>query len=46
MPKEQPTPEETMQKRKDFVPKLMELNDEVLFGIFGNIRASPSATGA
>jgi 4-carboxymuconolactone decarboxylase len=32
MPKEQPTPEETMQKRKDFVPKLMELNEKVLFG--------------
>src|SRR5437660_9884897 len=32
MPQEQPTPEETMQKRKDFVPKLMELNEKVLFG--------------
>src|SRR6266566_3731510 len=32
MPQEQPTIEETMQKRKDFVPKLMELNEKVLFG--------------
>jgi 4-carboxymuconolactone decarboxylase len=32
MPQEQPTPQETMQKRKDFVPKLMELNEKVLFG--------------
>ncbi len=32
MPKEQPTREETIQKRRDFAPKLMELNDEVLFG--------------
>ncbi len=32
MPQEQPTTQETIQKRKDFVPKLMELNDKVLFG--------------
>ena len=32
MPQEQPTTQETIQKRRDFVPKLMELNDEVLFG--------------
>ncbi len=32
MPKEQLTREETIQKRRDFAPKLMELNDEVLFG--------------
>jgi len=32
MPQEQPNTEETIQKRRDFVPKLMELNDEVLFG--------------
>ena len=32
MPQEQPTTEETIQKRKDFVPKLMELNEKVLFG--------------
>src|SRR6266700_28404 len=32
MPQEQPTREETIQKRKDFVPKLMELNEKVLFG--------------
>jgi len=32
MPQEQPTREETIQKRRDFAPKLMELNDEVLFG--------------
>jgi hypothetical protein len=29
MPQEQPTIEETMQKRKDFVPKFMELNEKV-----------------
>jgi 4-carboxymuconolactone decarboxylase len=32
MPQEQPTREELMQKRKDFAPKLMELNEQVLFG--------------
>jgi 4-carboxymuconolactone decarboxylase len=32
MPQEQPTREETMQKRRDFAPKLMELNERVLFG--------------
>ncbi len=32
MSQEQPTREEIMQKRKDFVPKLMELNEKVLFG--------------
>jgi 4-carboxymuconolactone decarboxylase len=32
MPQEQPTIEETMQKRKEFAPKLMELNEKVLFG--------------
>src|SRR5437667_6426858 len=32
MPKEQPTREETIQKRRDFAPKLVELTDEVLFG--------------
>jgi len=32
MPQEQPTTQETIQKRKDFVPKLMELNEKVLFG--------------
>ena len=29
MPQEQPTIEEMMQKRKDFAPKLMELNEKV-----------------
>jgi len=29
MPQEQPTREETLQKRKDFVPKLRELNEKV-----------------
>jgi hypothetical protein len=38
--------DDTEQKRRDFVPKFMELNDEVLFGVFGNVRVSPSATGA
>jgi len=32
MPKEQPTREEMIQKRRDFAPKLMELNEKVLFG--------------
>ena len=32
MPKEQPITEEMIKKRRDFAPKLMELNDEVLFG--------------
>jgi 4-carboxymuconolactone decarboxylase len=32
MPQEQPTREETIQKRRDFAPKLMELNERVLFG--------------
>jgi 4-carboxymuconolactone decarboxylase len=32
MSQEQPTREEIMQKRKGFVPKLMELNEQVLFG--------------
>lgn len=32
MPQEQPTREEMMQKRRDFAPKLMELNEQVLFG--------------
>ena len=32
MPQEQPITQETIQKRKDFVPKLMELNEKVLFG--------------
>ena len=32
MPQEQPTTQETIQKRRDFVPKLMELNEKVLFG--------------
>jgi len=32
MPQEQPTREETMQKRRNFAPKLMELNEQVLFG--------------
>ncbi len=32
MPQEQPTTQEKIQKRKDFVPKLMELNEKVLFG--------------
>jgi hypothetical protein len=29
MPQEQPTIEETMQKRKEFAPKLMEQNEKV-----------------
>ena len=29
MPQEQPNTQETIQKRKDFVPKLMELNEKV-----------------
>jgi 4-carboxymuconolactone decarboxylase len=32
MPEEQPGAEELMQKRKAFVPKLMALNEQVLFG--------------
>ncbi len=32
MPQEQPNTQETIQKRRDFVPKLMELNEKVLFG--------------
>jgi len=32
MPKEQPTREEMIQKRRNFAPKLMELNEKVLFG--------------
>ena len=32
MPNEQTNPEEIMQKRKAFLPKLMELNEQVLFG--------------
>ena len=32
MPKEQPITEEMIKKIRDFAPKLMELNDEVLFG--------------
>jgi 4-carboxymuconolactone decarboxylase len=32
MPQEQPITQETIQKRRDFVPKLMELNEKVLFG--------------
>ncbi len=32
MPQEQPSREETLQKRKDFVPKLMELNEQFIFG--------------
>src|SRR6266849_4552666 len=32
MPQEEPTTQEKIQKRKDFVPKLMELNEKVLFG--------------
>ena len=32
MPQEQPTREEMMQKRGNFAPKLMELNEKVLFG--------------
>ncbi len=32
MPQEQPNPQEIIQKRKDFAPKLMELNEKVLFG--------------
>ena len=32
MPQKQPSSEETRQKRRDFAPKLMELNEEVLFG--------------
>ncbi len=32
MSKEQSTREEMIQKRKDFAPKLMELNEQVLFG--------------
>ena len=32
MPQEQSPIEETMQKRKEFAPKLMELTEEVLFG--------------
>ena len=32
MPQEQPNIQETIQKRRDFVPKLMELNEKVLFG--------------
>ncbi len=32
MSQEQPSVEETMQKRKEFAPKLMELNEKVLFG--------------
>ena len=32
MSQEQPSREETLQKRKEFVPKLMELNEQVLFG--------------
>jgi hypothetical protein len=29
MPQEQPNREDTLQKRKGFVPKLMELNEKV-----------------
>jgi hypothetical protein len=29
MPQEQPNPQEMIQKRKDFAPKLMELNEKV-----------------
>ena len=32
MPQEQPNTQETIQKRRDFVPNLMELNEKVLFG--------------
>ena len=32
MPQEQPINQEKIEKRKDFVPKLMELNEKVLFG--------------
>ncbi len=32
VPQEQPNTQETIQKRRDFVPKLMELNEKVLFG--------------
>src|SRR6266568_167163 len=32
MPKEQPITEEMIKKIRDFAPRLMELNDEVLFG--------------
>src|SRR5690348_12151882 len=32
MPQEQPTREEMMQKRRNFAPKFMELNEQVLFG--------------
>lgn len=32
MPKAQPTSPETLQKIREFAPKLMEVTDEVLFG--------------
>jgi 4-carboxymuconolactone decarboxylase len=32
MSNEQPTPEATMEKLRNFAPKLMELTDDVLFG--------------
>lgn len=32
MPKEQPNAEEILKKRKVFAPKLVELNEQVLFG--------------
>ncbi len=32
MSQEQPAREDTLQRRKNFVPKLMELNEKVLFG--------------
>ena len=32
MPKAQPTSKETLQKIREFAPKLMELTDDVLFG--------------
>src|SRR3989454_9295700 len=45
MPQEQPISEETIQKRRDFVPKLMELNEKVQIarhlGTSGSLQARP-----
>jgi len=47
MPQEQPDTQETIQKRKDFVPKLIELNEKVQIARHaGNVLVFPSATGA
>jgi len=45
MPQEQPNTQETIQKRRDFVPKLMELNEKVQIarhlGTSGSLQARP-----